>query len=120
MATIKIELRGIDDLKKKIAKKKDMTPVKAIVSKNGALLQNKTIENMNAAYTAGYSTGATARSVTNEISNGGMTATIGPHTSYVPYLEYGTRFMSARPTLKPAFTYQSVQFVNDLKKWLKE
>lgn len=119
MAKISVQLTGIKQLQQAIERKKDLTPVKMVVAKHGALLQNKTISNMNAAYTAGYSTGATARSVTNDIGDGGLSATVAPHTAYFPYLEYGTRFMSARPTLKPAFAYQSIKFVNDLQKLMK-
>lgn len=119
MAKISIKLTGIKELQQSIEKRKDLTPVKMIVAKHGALLKEKTISNMGAAYTAGYSTGATARSVTNTIGDGGLSATVAPHTEYFPYLEYGTRFMSPRPTLKPAFAYESVKFVNDLQKLMK-
>lgn len=119
MAKISFQLTGVKELQQAIEKRKDLTPVKMIVAKHGTLLQRKTISNMNAAYTAGYSIGTTARSVTNDIGDGGLSATIAPHTEYFPYLEYGTRFMSARPTLKPAFAYQSIQFVNDLQKLMK-
>lgn len=120
MVQLRVDLKGIDGIVEKLEKKKDLTPVRNVVMKHGALLKNKVISNMNAAYSAGYSTGATKRSVTNEISNGGLTATVSGHTEYLPYLEYGTRFMSPRPTLHPAFAYQSIQFVNDLKKVLNE
>ncbi|MBB1086374.1 HK97-gp10 family putative phage morphogenesis protein [Limosilactobacillus fastidiosus] len=119
MAKISIKLTGIKELQQSIEKRKDLTPVKMIVAKHGALLKEKTISNMGATYTAGHSTGATARSVTNTIGGGGLSATVAPHTEYFPYLEYGTRFMSPRPTLKPAFAYESVKFVNDLQKLMK-
>ncbi|WHO84900.1 HK97-gp10 family putative phage morphogenesis protein [Limosilactobacillus oris] len=119
MAKISFKLTGIKELQQAIEKREDLTPVKTIVAKHGVLLQQKTISNMNAAYTAGYSTGATARSVTNDIGDGGLSATVAPHTEYFPYLEWGTRFQSAKPTLKPAFAYQSVKFVNDLQKLMK-
>ncbi|WP_314737073.1 hypothetical protein [Limosilactobacillus urinaemulieris] len=85
MAKISIKLTGIKELQQSIEKKKDLTPVKMVVAKHGALLQKKTISNMNAAYTAGYSTGATARSVTNVLSNGGLTATVSVGSEYFPY-----------------------------------
>lgn len=118
MVQLKIDLKGIEGIQEKLVKKKDLKPVQKVVMKHGAALKRKTIRNMHAAYTSGYSTGATARSVTNELSNKGLTATVSANTEYFPYLEYGTRFMSPRPTLHPAFAYQSVQFINDLKKAL--
>lgn len=85
MAKISIKLTGIRELQQAIEKREDLTPVKAIVTKHGSKLKGKTISNMNAAYTAGYSTGATARSVTNTIGDGGLSATVAPHTEYFPY-----------------------------------
>ena len=93
--------------------------VMEIVKKNGAQMGSKMRRNMANTYTAGYSTGATMRSVTESLSNAGMTVTVAPHTHYVPYLEYGTRFMSPRPTVRPAFIAQSAIFINDLKKVTK-
>lgn len=121
MAKITFELKGARELQRAIAKRPMMmaTQTKTIVDKHGALLKKKTAQNMAAAYTAGYSTGATKDSLSKTFSNAGMTVTVAPHSKYFAYLEYGTRFMSARPTLKPAFAYQSIQFVNDLKKMMK-
>ncbi|MEK1451095.1 hypothetical protein HC021_08175 [Limosilactobacillus fermentum] len=48
-----------------------------------------------------------------------MTVSVGPTTDYFPYLEYGTRFMSAMPTLKPAFDVQSQMFINELKRLMQ-
>lgn len=119
--SVVFKIQGAKELQRAISKRPVLMAMQAktIVAKHGALLQTKTAQNMASAYTAGYSNGATRRSLTTTFSNAGMTVTVAPHTEYFPYLEYGTRFMSARPTLKPAFTYQSVQFVNDLKKMMK-
>lgn len=123
MAKITFQLKGARELQRAIAKRPMMmaTQTKTIVAKHGALLKTKTVQNMAAMYTAGYSTGEAGirGTVDTVFSNAGMTATVAPHKEYFSYLEYGTRFMSARPTLKPAFAYQSVQFVNDLKKMMK-
>lgn len=120
MVKIKIELKGIAKLQREIESQKDLTPVKEIIAKHGALLQRRTQAEMGAAYVRGYSTGATAKSVTNTLANGGLTAVVAPHTEYFAYLEYGTRFMDAKPTLTPAFNYQKIQFVNDLRKLVKK
>ena len=120
MVKIKIELKGIESLQREIESQKDLAPVKATVAKHGALLRRRTQAEMGAAYVRGYSTGATSRSVTDTYTHGGLTAVVAPHTEYFPYLEYGTRFMDARPTLTPAFNYQKIQFVNDLRKLTKK
>lgn len=121
MAKVTFQIKGARELQRAIAKRPMMmaTQTKTIVAKHGALLKTKTAQNMAAAYTAGYAIGATRRSLSTTFSNAGMTVAVAPHTEYFPYLEFGSRFMSARPTLKPAFAYQSVQFVNDLKKMMK-
>ena len=64
-------------------------------------------------------TGTTKRSVDITYQQAGMTAIVAPHTEYFAYLEYGTRFMAARPTLKPAWVMQRVKFANDLKKMMR-
>ena len=42
-----------------------------------------------------------------------------PGTSYFPYLEYGTRYMRARPTLTPAFELRSRQFARAIDERLE-
>ena len=54
------------------------------------------------------------------ISDGGMTATVAPHTEYFPYVEYGTRFMEAEPTLSPAFQKIKQQFYKDVMDLVKK
>ena len=114
-----VKLEGITELSMGLKDRAHMSDVKAIVKQNGAELQSKAQDNMDQAYTKGYSTGATKRSTTLEIADSGLTAIVGPHTKYFPYLEYGTRFMSAMPTLKPAFDVQSQMFINELKRLMQ-
>lgn len=119
MANISINIQGSDELIAAMKKLEKMDDVKRIVKASGARLQSDTQRRMVAAYNRGYSTGATRRSTTLQISDGGMTATVAPHTKYFPYLELGTRFMTARPTLKPAFAKESMKFVQELKGLVK-
>ena len=48
-----------------------------------------------------------------------MTAESGPTTEYSPYLEYGTRFMSKQPFVKPALEEQEKKFNADMQKLVK-
>lgn len=125
MANVKIE--GLEaltvGLKKEAAKSKK---VKDIVKKHGAGLSDKTQSAMLKQYTGHYEgkkfvkpTGATRRSAVVQISDGGMTATVAPNTKYFPYLEYGTRFMKARPTLGPAFNREVPLFKKDIENLIK-
>ena len=104
--------------------------VKRVVMKNGANLSNRTQELMNERYKGHwegsgkkrkfvYPTGTTRRSAVVHIDDNGLTAYIAPQTAYFPYLEYGTRYMAARPTLGPAFHEVEPEFKQELKKALK-
>ena len=126
MAEAKIE--GLSALVHKLnALKYSGTQIRDVVKKNGAELQQQTQKNMLEEYKGHYEgkrfvkpTGATRRSAAVEIKDNGMTAVVAPNTSYFPYLEYGTRFMEARPTLGPAFKRVSPIFTNDIKRLINE
>lgn len=113
------KIEGLEELQIGLKGRMNLAPVADVVKKHGAQLSSRTQSNMNAAYVHGYSTGMTRRSVTPVFSNAGMTVSVGPTTNYFPYLEYGTRFMNAMPTLKPAFDVQSVMFINELKRLMQ-
>ena len=126
MAVAKIE--GLSALVHKFnALKYSGIQIRDVVKKNGAELQQQTQKNMLEEYKGHYEgkkfvkpTGATRRSATVEIKDNGMTAVVAPNTSYFPYLEYGTRFMEARPTLGPAFKRVSPIFIEDIKRIINE
>ena len=48
-----------------------------------------------------YDTGATMNSI-NATEEGELAWRVGPTTEYAPFIEYGTRYMTARPFLIPA------------------
>lgn len=131
MADFKIE--GIDALVRKMNNLSySGNQARDVVKKNGSELQKQTQQNMTREYTGHYEwvkgtgrvwkkpSGDTRRSATVQISDDGRTATVAPNTKYFPYLEYGTRFMEARPTLKPAFDRVAPVFINDMKRLLDE
>jgi HK97 gp10 family phage protein len=47
-------------------------------------------------------TGTLRRSIHTVFSNGGLKALVGPSVAYSIYVEFGTRFMAARPYMRPA------------------
>lgn len=120
-----LKFNGLTELE---AKLKTNSPqmrmaVEQIIKKNGSQMASKMRRNMSAQYTGHYEgkrfvkpTGATKRSVTETYSNSGMKVAVGPHTNYAPYLEYGTRFMIPRPTIRPAFINQLAIFNKDMKR----
>ncbi|OOL82128.1 hypothetical protein BWX42_00145 [Dolosigranulum pigrum] len=69
----------------------------------------------NAVFTRGYSTGQTRRSIALN-RTGGLEARVKPGTDYAVYVEYGTRFMSAQPFMRPSFNAQKVQFLSDMRR----
>lgn len=60
-------------------------------------------------------TGALRRSITVEFI-GKMSARVGPHMPYAPFVELGTRKMRAKPFLTPAFEQERPKFLAELKK----
>ena len=115
MVDVKIE--GLQALISDLdARKYTGKQIRNVVMKNGANLQEDAQKRMTetVAYVKGYSKGTTRRSTTLSISDDGMTATVAPHTEYFPYVEYGTRFMEAEPTLNPAFQKIKQQFYKDV------
>ena len=121
MVDVKIE--GLQALISDLdARKYSGKQIRNLVMKNGAALQEDAQKRMTktVAYVKGYSKGTTRRSTTLSISDGGMTATVAPHTEYFPYVEYGTRFMEAEPTLNPAFQKIKQQFYKDVMDLVKK
>lgn len=116
---VKTKLVGVDKLSRALQKKIGAPAVKQIISTNTARLQGKTVQNAAAAYTKGYSTGATGRSIRMELQDGGLTGVVGMGMDYDPYLEVGTRFMEAEPALKPAFNQVKTQMHNDINRLMK-
>lgn len=115
MVDVKIE--GLQALISDLdARKYTGKSIRNVVMKNGADLQEDAQKRMTktVAYVKGYSKGTTRRSTTLSISDDGMTATVAPHTEYFSYVEYGTRYMEAEPTLNPAFQKIKQQFYKDV------
>ena len=114
---VDVKIEGLQALISDIdARKYTGKQIRNVVMKNGADLQEDAQKRMTktVAYVKGYSKGTTRRSTTLSISDDGMKATVAPHTEYFPYVEYGTRFMEAEPTLNPAFQKIKQQFYNDV------
>ena len=115
MVDVKIE--GLQALISDLdARKYTGKQIRNVVMKNGADLQEDAQKRMTktVAYVKGYSKGTTRRSTTLTISDNGMKAAVAPATSYFPYVEYGTRYMEAEPTLNPAFQKIKQQFYKDV------
>ncbi|EKB54463.1 HK97-gp10 family putative phage morphogenesis protein [Facklamia hominis] len=111
---MKVTFKGGTELSAKLMRNAKMEEIKQVVRTNGAELNRGMVR--NAVFVKGYSTGATRRSITLNLSNGDMTATVKPGTHYSVYVEYGTRKMAAQPFVKPSFNAQKNKFISDLKR----
>lgn len=125
-----VKIKGMDRLVAKLEYcGANRDAVKAVVLKNGNQMNEQMKDNMEHAYIKVYKTGRkkgkpihtgqTAGSVNTVITDGGMTAEVGPTTEYSPYVEYGTRFMEAEPTIRPAFDRQVPIFKRDMEELVK-
>lgn len=120
---VDVKIEGLQALISDLdARKYSGKQIRNVVMKNGANLQEDAQKRMTktVAYVKGYSKGTTRRSTTLSISDDGMTATVAPHTEYFSYVEYGTRYMEAEPTLNPAFQKIKQQFYKDIMDLVKK
>ena len=114
---MKIKIDGLKQLEKALKDNATMDDVKRVVRTNGSQLQRAMQQ--NADFTRGYATGTTKRSIGLEIVDNGFTAEVKPKTEYSPYLEYGTRFMTAQPFVRPAYNEQKLKFKSDMDKLVR-
>lgn len=113
----RIQLKGMDKLVAGLLKRAKMDVVKQIIKQQTAQLQTRAQQMAGTVYA--HPTGATKRGIKLAITDSGLTGIVAMTQEYNPYTENGTRFMRARPVLKPAFLYQKIQFINQLKQAAK-
>lgn len=116
---MKIEVYGIGALLKKIeAMQKKPAEIKPIVKKHTSQLQTK------AQRYAPVDTGYLKRNISIEIKDGGMTGEVKSEAinkgfTYSYIQEYGGRFITAQPYMRPAFYEQKDLFIADLENLIK-
>lgn len=114
-----LKVEGLEPLIGTLKDNVTLNDVKRIVAKNGADLTRQMKAQTKISYVKGYSTGDTAGSINLKITNGGMTAEVATGTSYSPYVEYGTRYMSAEPIVQPSLDVIAPKFYSDLSRVMK-
>lgn len=112
-----MKISGTEALIGGLRKRATLADVKNTVKLNGSELERAM--KRNASFTKGYQTGTTKRSIGLAFSEGGYTAKVAPTTHYSPYLEVGTRFMSAQPFVRPSFLIQRQKFINDMQRLMR-
>lgn len=108
-----ITWKGMDKLKAALKKNLKMNAVKKIMQVNGAEMQTKT------EWRAPAKTGTLKRSIVLSMEDEGLVARVSVGANYAPYVEYGTRFMNAKPYLRPSFNEQKVQLKHDLERLVR-
>lgn len=108
-----IEIKGIDTLMKKLKHNATLEDVKLVVSVNGAEMHQ------NAQRFAPVDTGTLKRGIRFEKEDGGLTARVSSTAEYAPYQEYGTRYMTGTPHVRPAYHIQAAKFKRDLQRLMK-
>ena len=106
-----VKLIGFEKLEAKLTKNMDLSAVK--VKKNGAEMHKK------AQKEAPVHTHHLQKSIMLDIRDGGMTAEVASTAEYAGYQEYGTRFMTGKPHIRPAFDEQKGKFKSDLGKLVR-
>ena len=110
---MEVKLEGFDELQAKLKKNVKLEDVMVVVQYHGSEMQT------TANLICPKDTSNLANSITLELTDGGFTAEVEPHMDYAAYVEYGTRYMSAQPYMRPAFMQQSARFKSDLSKLMK-
>ena len=115
----KIDMRGLNQLQKKLLKGVSKDQISRVVQLNTAELTQKAKERAPVSTektNPGGAHGQLKRSIIPSMSSGGMVGKVNATVDYAEYVEMGTRFMAAQPYMKPAFDQQREVFLDDMKK----
>ena len=117
----KIDMRGLNQMQKKLLKGVSKDQISRVVRRNTAELTQKAKERAPVSTektNPGGAHGQLKRSIIPSMSSGGMVGKVNATVDYAEYVEMGTRFMAAQPYMKPAFDQQKEVFLDDMKKLL--
>lgn len=114
MAAVTLTLKGDKELQKMLERCKSKEKLKACVKRSGATLHEFSMRN------SPYDTGMLRRSIHLRLTDGGMTAEVGPTMDYGIYQELGTRFMGAHPYLRPALETAGAEFKANVEKVVRQ
>lgn len=114
-----VKLVGVEELVGKLKENVTLDDVKKVVKHNGEELTEQMKRQTTKAYIKGYSTGDLAGSIKMIPLKGGMAVEVKAFMDYAPYVEYGTRYMTAEPIVQPSLDVIGPKFINDLKRLTK-
>ena len=110
---MKLEIHGLDDLENKLKEGADLGLVKDMLKKHATQMQQEAMRN------APVDTGALKRYIMLSMYDGGFTWRVKSLINYSSYVEWGTRYQTAQPFIRPAFYQQRTKFLSDLRKIMK-
>lgn len=113
MADGKLELRGLDKLIAGLEDRQNLKPVRKIVKHHTSSMHRQ------AQRFAPVDTGALRRGIKLKIEDKGYTGVVRSTASYAPYQEYGTRFQTGTPHIRPAYYNVLWDFHEDLDRLMK-
>ena len=110
-----MRITGVEAMLKDLSKKRKAVPseTQRIVKWHGGLMQAEAMRKV------AVDTGTLKRSIEMEIQDRGYTAKIAPYMDYAVYQEYGTRYQSGTPYIRPSFYNRIKPFLYDLGKMVK-
>ena len=117
----KIDMRGLNQMQKKLLKGVSKEKISQVVRLNTAELTQKAKDRAPVSTektNPGGAHGQLKRSIIPSVGSGGLVGKVNATVDYAEYVEMGTRFMAAQPYMKPAFDQQKEIFLKDMKKLL--
>ena len=118
---VTVTFDGIEGLENSLRKKLELhNSVVPVIRKNTGNLQERAMRY------APVDTGHLKRSITADILDAGLTGVVESDArnsygdNYAVYQEYGTRYQPGTPHVGPAFNDTKGEFIEDIKKVVKE
>lgn len=108
-----MKITGTDALMKELNKLATLDDIKNAVKINTATLQTK------AQRKAPVDTGNLKRSIALDFLDGGFTGRVATNVEYAPIQEFGSRFQTGTPFLRPSLKETELLFRNDLQRLMK-
>jgi HK97 gp10 family phage protein len=113
MAKGSFQVTGIKELSAALKKRANLDDVKRVVQMNGSEMARA----MNAH--APSDTGNLKRMIKLSMHDDGFTVKVISGAEYAAYQEYGTRYQTGTPHVRPAYNQQRPKFLSDMKRLMK-
>lgn len=108
-----IQIKGTDKLIGKLRRNANLGDVRRTVALNGSEMHRAAQRH------APVKTGNLKRNIKYHSQDRGFTAKVASEAKYAPYQEYGTRFQSGKPHIRPAYYSQKRKFISDMRRLIK-